>query len=289
MIIWVQSHKNWLLMLVSLVFGSIAAFSINQHLASKTREIELKSQVPHVKRVVAARDLPRLTILKIDDLASHDFPSAWITKDAISLGQAELLVGKQLNVDLKSGQLLHWAITTDKTSVALSSRLPIGKRAITIPVDQINSLSGLLSPGDLIDLYVSFEHQAKRVTSLLITGLEVLATGRDLNSSESGHSINDGYFATVTLATSPEDAVKLVAARQTGTITAVLSQADDALSLNKNVQLPHGHLAGLLGMDAPASISTPVLYGDRISPDDLQGLSAEIGNQFSALPLNTSQ
>jgi pilus assembly protein CpaB len=289
MIIWFQSHKNWLLMLVSLVFGSIAAFSINQHLVSKTREIELKSQVPHVKRVVAARDLPRLTILKIDDLASHDFPSAWITQDAISLGQAELLIGKQLNVDLKSGQLLHWAITTDKTSVALSARLPMGKRAITIPVDQINSLSGLLSPGDLIDLYVSFEHQAKRVTSLLITGIEVLATGRDLNSSESGHSISDGYFATVTLATSPEDAVKLVAARQTGTITAVLSQADGALSPNKNTQLPHGHLAGLLGMDAPASISAPVLYGDRMSLDDFQGLSAEIGNQFSALPLNTSQ
>lgn len=289
MILWLQSHKNWLLMLVSLVFGSIAAFSINQHLISKTREIELKSHVPHVKRVVAARDLPRLTILKIDDLASHDFPSDWITKDAISLGQAELLIGKQLNVDLKSGQLLHWAITSEKSPVALSARLPMGKRAITIPVDQINSMSGLMSPGDLIDLYVSFEHQAKRVTSLLITGIEVLATGRDLNSSESGYSISNGSFATVTLATSPEDAVKLVAARQTGTITAVLSQADETLSANKNMQPPHGHLASLLGMDSPALMSAPVLYGDRISLDDLQGFSKEIDHQFSPVPLSISQ
>lgn len=289
MILWLQLHKNWLLMLISLVFGTIAAFSINQHLVRKTHEIESKSQVPYVKRVVAARDLPRSTVLKMDDLAAQDFPSAWITKDAISLEQAELLIGKQLNVDLKSGQLLHWAITADKTSVALSARLPIGKRAITIPVDQINSLSGLLNPGDLIDLYVSFEHQSKRVTSLLITGVEVLATGRDLNLSESGHSISNGYFATVTLATSPGDAVKIVAARQAGTITAVLSQEDNASLVNSNIQSPRGHLAGLLGMEPPASVSIPVLYGDRISLDDLQGLVTQIGNQLPPAPFDISQ
>ncbi len=287
MTLWLTMHKNWFLMIVSLLFGSIAAFAINQHLDSKTREIEMRSRVPHVKRVVAARDVARSSILKIEDLATHDFPSAWITADAIPVEQAELLIGRQLDVDLTAGQLLHWANTSDKPAIALSARLPVGKRAITIPVDQINSLSGLLSPGDLIDLYVSFEHQSKRVTSLLISGIEVLATGRDLSTFNTGNVSRQDNFATLTLSTSPEDAVKLVSARQTGTITAVLSQANEPLTPAHSQTLPRGHLAGLLGMDSPDAVSIPILYGDRISADDLQGIAAQLSAQFSTESLST--
>jgi len=282
MINWLNAHRNWLLMLVSLLFGSIAAFAINQHLDNKTREIEIKSRVPHVKRIVAARDLPRSTILKLEDLASHDFPTAWITSDAIPVDQAESLIGKQLSVDLTSGQLLHWANTSDRPALALSARLPAGKRAITIPVDQINSLSGLLSPADLIDLYVSFEHLGKRVTSPLLSGIEVLATGRELSAIDTTNSTRQDQFATLTLATSPEDAVKLVAARQTGTITAVLSQASEALTLAQLNKSPRGHLAGLLGLETPQEAAIPILYGDRIAMDDLQGLAVQLGAQFAS-------
>lgn len=281
MIAWMTTHRNWLLMSVSLLFGSIAAFAINQHLDRKTREIEMNARVPHVKRIVAARDLSRWSILKLEDLASYDFPSAWTTSDAIPVEQAELLIGKQLSVDLTSGQLLHWANTSDKPTVALSARLPAGKRAITIPVDQINSLSGLLSPTDLIDLYVSFEHQGKRVTSPLLSGIEVLATGRELSAVDATNATRQDQFATLTLATSPEDAVKLVAARQTGTITAVLSQANEALTLTELSKSPRGHLASLLGLESPQLAAIPILYGDRIAGDDLQGLAAQFGAQFA--------
>jgi pilus assembly protein CpaB len=287
MIAWATAYRNWLLMSVSLLFGSIAAFAINQHLDHKTREIEINSRVPHVKRVVAARDLTRSSILKLEDLASQDFPSAWITSDAIPVEQAELLIGKQLSVDLTSGQLLHWANTSDKPNLPLSARLPAGKRAITIPVDQINSLSGLLSPTDLIDLYVSFEHQGKRVTSPLLSSIEVLATGRELSAVDQNSSIRKEHFATLTLATSPEDAVKLVAARQSGTITAVLSQANDSLTLEKLNISPGGHLASLLGLEAPQVAAIPILYGDRMPGDDLHGLTAQQGAHLAAEILST--
>jgi pilus assembly protein CpaB len=231
--------------------------------------------------------LTRSSILKLEDLASHDFPSAWITSDAIPIDQAELLIGKQLSVDLMSGQLLHWANTTDKPSLPLSARLPLGKRAITIPVDQINSLSGLLSPTDLIDLYVSFEHQGKRVTAPLLSGIEVLATGRELSAVDQSNTTRKDHFATLTLATSPEDAVKLVAARQTGTITAVLSQATDSLTLAKLNSSPAGHLASLLGLEAPHVAAIPILYGDRMPGEDLLGLASQHGAHFAAELVST--
>ncbi len=263
-----QVNKSWLLMSMSVVFGLLSAWAIERHLQVKTDEIESKSIVPQVTRIVAARDLSRSSILNADDLATHEFPQAWTTADAISVEQAHLLIGKQLNVELKAGQLLHFANTSEKSLAALASRLDPGQRAITIPVDQINSLSGMLSPSDIIDLFVTFEHLGKRITSPLLTGVEVLATGSDFSIVDESSSARQTPYATVTLVTSPQEAVKLVAARQSGTLTAVLSQSTERERSNQHPALLAGHLAGLLGLDLPPAQSIPIIYGDRFGGED---------------------
>ncbi len=264
----IQVNKSWVLMLVSVLFGLLSVWAIDRHLQVKTEEIESKARVPKVLRIVAARDLSRGSVLSQDDLASYAFARDWITSDAMSVDQANILMGKQLNVELKAGQLVHLANVSDKSMAALSSRLDAGKRAITIPVDQINSLSGLLSPSDVIDLYVSFEHLGKRMTSPLLTGIEVLATGTDLSTNEDGAGARQSSYATVTLVTSPEEAVKLVAARQSGTLTAVLSQSAERGRAILSAAPQAGHLAGLLGLDKPPSQAIPIMYGDRFAADE---------------------
>jgi pilus assembly protein CpaB len=262
-------NKSWLLMSVSVLFGLTSAWAIQRHLEVKADEIEAKARIPQVVRIVAARDLSRSSVLQMDDLATHAFPEPWITADAISVEQAHLLLGKQLNVELKAGQLIHFANTTEKSVAALASRLQPGKRAITIPVDQINSLSGLLSPADVIDLFVTFEHQGKRVTSPLLTGVQVLATGRDLSSADGLSASRQTHFATVTLVTTPDEAVKLVAARQSGTLTAVLSHSRDDARSSMHANPRGGHLAGLLGMEVQPAKEVPVMYGDRLNGEEL--------------------
>lgn len=264
-----QVNKSWLLMSISVMFGLLSAWAIERHLQVKTDEIESKSNVPQVIRIVAAKDLSRTAILNAEDLATREFPKAWTTADAIPVDQAHLLIGKQLNVEMKAGQLLHFANVSEKSMAALASRLDPGQRAITIPVDQINSLSGLLSPSDIIDLFVTFEHLGKRITSPLLTGVEVLATGRDFSLADETSPARQTAYATVTLVTSPQEAVKLVAARQSGTLTAVLSQSTERDRSNQPPALRAGHLAGLLGLDIPAARSIPIIYGDRSSTDDI--------------------
>src|SRR5690606_40878568 len=117
-----------------------------------------------------------------------------------------------------------------------------GRRAIALPVDQINSVSGLLQPGDLIDLYVSFEYQRRQVTAPLLQGVLVLATGR---STRLDDGTEGAAFSTVTLDAAPEDVVKLVAARQGGRITAILRHPDDFKTDSRAVR---GDLAALLGV-----------------------------------------
>src|SRR5690606_19692375 len=164
---------------------------------------------------------------------------------------------------------------------AFSQKVRTGRRAITIPVDAINSVSGMLVPGDLIDLYVSFEYRRKRITAPLLQGVLVLATGSDSRQAGvEGDADQGAAFSTVTLDTAPEEAARLVAARQAGTITALLRHPGDAKTSNKGVQ---GDLATLLGIAKPIPVTRTrpaVIYGDQPQ----HKLPALVAEQRSGMP-----
>src|SRR5690606_20965244 len=212
---------------------------------------------------VAAYDLPAGTRLAVEHLASRSFPAALVPSDSVEAGHHSRLTGMVLRSPLRAGDLVLPVHGRVAEHAAFSSQLGEGRRALTMPVDAINSVSGLLQPGDLIDLYVSFEYQRRRITAPLLQGVLVLATGTQTQSPASTAAGVGPAYSTVTLDTSPEDAVKLVAARQSGTITAVLRRPDDDEPTRKAVR---GDLASLIGVANPpprGSARAPVLYGNQ--------------------------
>lgn len=258
-----QLSKNWLLAGIALTFGCFSAWAINRHLTNKTLEIESRSRMQVVTRIVAAIDIKKGSTLTMSQLALREFNDPLLGLSAVDPSEVELLVGKVLKQDVSEGQLIPLSIISDRSPSHLVSKLDSGMRAVTIPVDQINSMSGLLNPADRIDLLVSFEHQGQRITSPLLANIEVIATGQETNAQSSSSSDAQPSYETVTLATTADQAVKLVAARQTGTITAVLSQTNDRLPLGQSDKAQSGHLAKLLGLESPPSETIPVIYGDR--------------------------
>src|SRR5690606_31025634 len=111
-------------------------------------------------------------------------------------------------------------------------------------------------------------------TAPLLQGVRVLATGRqagpDGDAGPAGAQEGDGAsYSTITLDAGPEDAVKLVAARLDGTITAILRHHRDDQTATVAAR---GDLAGLLGL--PPERSTPVvsiLYGDQVGSEEPGG------------------
>lgn len=251
----------WGLALASGVFAALAA---QRHLDQKVRQLEAAASVPTVGRIVAAFDLPAGTLLDTSHLATRQYPRALVSSDSLPPERVSYVVGQVLTVALKAGDAIGAAHTRGAGPPPFSSQLGAGRRAITMPVDAINAVAGLLKPGDLIDLYVSFDYQRRRITAPLLQGVQVLATGLDTMAAD-GQSdrVGSGSFGTVTLDTSPEDAVKLVAARQGGVITSVLRRSDDAHSSRKAVR---GDLASLLGVARSSTPNmrpkrAPVIYG----------------------------
>jgi Flp pilus assembly protein CpaB len=261
---WPKPDRTWVLLGAAVAAGLLAAWSAREHLRERIAQIEAQSRAPTVRRLVAARDLPAGTRLDADHVAVRDIPAQYAAADTLPPERYGEVDGAMLDRPVSRGDPILPAYLARPTDPPLSSRLSEGRRAVTMPVDEINSLSGMLEPGDIIDLYVSFEHRRRRVTVPLLQGVLVLATGpRMLAGGAQDAGGNVGGYSAITLDVSPQDAVKLVAARQAGVVTAMLRHPRD---VHASDAAARGDLASLLGLDPPrprARQSVPVIYGNR--------------------------
>lgn len=259
-----KMSRSSLILVLAVLSGLAAAWSARLHIQGHVERLEADARTPTVTRVVAAYDLPAGTRLTAEHLAGRRFPADLVPSDSVDAAQHMRLAGMVLRTSLRAGDLILPIHGRATELTAFSSHLGEGRRAITVPVDALNSVSGLLQPGDLIDLYVSFEYQRRRITAPLLQGVLVLATGNRTQLQGDTSAAASQGFSTVTLDASPEDAVKLVAARQSGTLTAVLRHPNDDLPSRKAVR---GDLASLIGVANPppvrSSSRAPVLYGNQ--------------------------
>jgi len=264
--------RAWLIAAIAVLAGLLAAWSARQHLLERAELLEARAQVATVPRLVAAYDLAAGTRLQADHVAVRDVPLAYAASDSLAPERFGEIDSGVLSRPLRQGDPIIVAYV-GRIAQALSAKVGEGRRAVTMPVDETSALSGMLAPGDLIDLYVSFEHHRRRITAPLLQGVRVLATGRQtLGQEQDGHAA----YSSITLDVSPEEAVKLVAARQAGNVTAMLRHPTDERATRAAAR---GDLAALLGIDRPEHEKTadvPVIYGDRRvrGVPDLSGVQA---------------
>jgi pilus assembly protein CpaB len=270
-----ERQRKWLVLGVSIALGCCSAATINTYLSNKTTELEHRNSVEYVLLLVASKDLKRDTVIGADDLHERIFQANGIAQDVLYSHEIDSVVGKRLTTDLQAGVWLLGSALTDPVVPTLSERLDPALRAVTLPVDSVNAMSGLLKPGDRVDLFVSFDHEGKRVTALLLGAIEVLATDqhtRDVNVREG--ALESGY-STITVAVSPADSIRLIAARQSGVISAVMSarHANTPQHLSESIAI---NLEEMLGLVRTGSVDTAtVIYGDR-----LEGLAESLENGY---------
>lgn len=249
---------------LSILAGLFAAWAAREYIQDKVHQLEKEAQVKTVKRVVAAYDLPEGTRIEAVHVAVRDIPETWVVSGSLEPEAFVQMEGQVVTTGLKRGDPVLWANMARAGNAPFSAKINPGRRAITIPVDAINSVSGMLEPGDLIDLYVSFEYRKRQITAPLLQGVLVMATGRQSRSGlpENAENAHEQSYSTVTLDTAPEEAAKLVAARQSGTITALLRNPEDGKATQKGVR---GDLASILGIATPPPLivrKPAVIYGD---------------------------
>ncbi|NYE26430.1 Flp pilus assembly protein CpaB [Pigmentiphaga litoralis] len=265
-------EKKWGMLAVALSAGAIAAWLSQRYVQARIDQVEAGARKPQVAVLVAAEDLPAGARLTHASIAVRDMPGEWTSDSALTPEHAEAVLSASLSHPVRRGEPILWAHVEAARARSLADKLAAGRRAVTLPVDDMSSVSGLLQPGDLIDLYVSFDHRGKPVTVPLLQGMKVLATGRQVEADSGGSASTPTNetgrsFSTVTLDASPEEAVKLIAARQNGTVTAMLRGAAESKAVSSAYL---GDLGKLLGLQEPAPdrappkrAQVPIIYGDR--------------------------
>lgn len=273
-------EKKWGMLAIALMAGLTAAWLSQRHVQARIDQVEARARKPQIAVLVAAEDLPLGARLTQESIAVREMPGEWTSESALTPEHAESVLNASLSHPVRRGEPILWAHLEAPKTRSLADRLVPGRRAVTLPVDDMSSVSGLLQPGDLIDLYVSFDLRGKPVTVPLLQGMKVLATGRQVDA-ENGSSMRSSAaesgrsFSTVTLDASPEEAVKLIAARQNGTVTAMLRGATESQPASSAYL---GDLGKLLGLNAspperapPKRMQVPIIYGDR-SPRNIPRL-----------------
>lgn len=255
-----KTRKNWLILVLSLVLGAAAAFGASRYLSQRMAEIEARGKDSDTVRLLVAKtNLAGGATLSPDTVAVREVPRAWAHSGAITPDQYSRAEGSALAHPANAGEPILWAQLEGRRAPTFSTRLQSGQRAVTVPVDEISSLSGMVVPGDLIDIVVSVRDGKRNYTFTLLQRVRVLATGSKANVDARDTDGRPG-FTTITLDTAPDDAKRVIAAREIGHVTALLRAPGDVAAVSDAITEARSLLGLPTGHDNGVS-SVPVIYG----------------------------
>jgi pilus assembly protein CpaB len=229
-------NTNWLLLGVAIALG-IGAVVLSNHLIQRRMaqlEEEAHSGRQTVSVVVAKRDMARGEPITSEAMAVRDVPLEFAHADAVRPDQFTALERQRLAVPMKRGDVLLPVHSEGNGGQVFSATLKKGYRALTFEVDMVNSISGMLRPGDRIDLIYSARPSSttgggdEDVTAPLLSNVAVLATDQRLSKREDDGG-KERSFSTITLEVSPYDADRIIVAKGAGRLTAVLRHPEDEL------------------------------------------------------------
>jgi pilus assembly protein CpaB len=184
-------------------------------------ERRLLHQGEELKVLVAKRYLPAYTRLEPKHLAWMRIPRAYAPTGVIT--DVAEAVGQQTLVPFSAEEpLLFNKLALGEQSLAAA--VPEGQRALSLPVSAVSGVSGLLKPGDHVDVLLLHGQGAAAQAGLLLQDVAVLAVGSQLTRKDEGR---DGA-STVTVALSPADAAIALAALANGVLHLALRAAGDA-------------------------------------------------------------
>lgn len=226
------------MLLAAVVVGAASFWGAARYLEGRATAAERRATAAwELQPVIVAReDLPAAAVLARERLAIRRVPAKFVPWGAAGPAQLAEVEGRQLLHALPAGQAITAAMLAGETAPLFSASIPAGTRALTFPVDEVNSFSGLLAPGDLIDLlYASGAGAGTTETTVrpLLQAVRVRATGRvvrriPMRSDDGASGEVEREFTTITLDLSPEDAQRIVLAQRTGELTAVLRNPADS-------------------------------------------------------------
>ena len=243
-------EKQKLILIAGVVLGIMAIVMVKVYLGqqqaaqeqAKRREIaNLQSNQTAV--LVAKQDIPKGSLIESAPLDTSIVPNKFVQPQAVtSLSRVSGMI-TVANIS-KGEQITLSKLVNAKQSGGgdLAGITPAGKRAISVAVDSIASVAGMVKPGDYVDVIATIQipvqsaegQQSSQVAVIpLFQNVLVLAIGQNTGApvarSRGGEEVvSTGGPNLVTLALSPQEASFVAFVQEQGKIRFTLRSPADA-------------------------------------------------------------
>jgi pilus assembly protein CpaB len=234
-------NRLWVLLFMAILLAAFATWLAFTYLENREKamqeELAAKAQGgAKATVVVPTSDLAEGYVIDEAVVAGRDIAVDLVYRDTITIDDFDAIRGLPLLRPVQRGRPLMRQDIIDDRPKDFSHLLTKGMRAITIDIDEINSIAQMLKPGNFIDLHVIAAEpgvtQSQEVFPFL-QHVKVIATGQDTQGSVERNSRRNPElegitpYVTVTVEVTPEEAAYIALAQQTGKIRATLRPNDD--------------------------------------------------------------
>lgn len=245
-----DKRKTRRLLGLAVLFAVLAGLGTLTHLKLLERRLEQRLTPPEkqtVQVVVAAQNLPVGSRVNAATMAVRTVPADFVNSEVITASMFDAVDGAILNKSLGQGKMLSNDYFDLNIPKDFSGTIQLGNRAVTIQVGEINSIAGLIRPGNFVDIAARIhganvvgETESGEVIMPVLEDVLVLATDqksarpnedefKNLQVSQRRQS-----YDTLTLEVTPKEAALLTLAEARGSIVATLRNPEDTAGFRYN-------------------------------------------------------
>ncbi len=220
-------------LILSIALGTAAVLMVRNYITGEKKA--MKKGLEPVRIVVARRNIPANEPLEVEWVAARPVPTKFVHANAIYPEEVDLIISRELVYPVRAGDPILWMdFKGGERYRGFSTMIKESERAMTVRVDEMSTIAGLIQPGDHIDMLGTFKRTSDsrdsrnelETTITLLQNVVVLATGQ-ITSARSGMRKDRSASGMLTILVTPEEAALLIHAQRVGKLYNVLRNPED--------------------------------------------------------------
>jgi len=216
------------MLVLAVLSGTAASVMTYRVLQTRAAPIALNAPrpAPMLPLVTAAVRLPYGTVLQEEHLKLVGWAS--LERPDGSFSDPKGVIGRALMAGVVPGEpILEARLAPKDAGGGLASVIPVGKRAVSVRVNEIIGVAGFVLPRTRVDVLVSVNpggEKGRSASRMILQNVEVLAAGQKIEQDEQGkpETVN-----VITLLVTPPEAEKLTLASNEGDLQLALRNSLD--------------------------------------------------------------
>lgn len=233
------------LLIAAVIVGAFAALLVFLFSQQQTEKLEA-IRADEVEVIYSANNIPEGAALTKDNVTVKKIPQSNLPPNPIYKAELPTYLNTPVSRRIEANSMIlssDFAVT--QSANTLASRIPPGERAMSLPVDTISGVSGLLRPGDRVDILgtfpVSGEDEVVKeagggastgyMTITLLQSVTLLAVGKEISGvnpgGQKGSGRARGGYSTITPSVTIGEAELLTIAQTRGELMILLRHSED--------------------------------------------------------------